>query len=462
MVPYFRLLYSSDTFKRNILQIRPATSSQFSTGSVVPAPTKAPSNVIIISDQQQSKQRGEQQPRKDRREEASRTSSLPSTPVQEGDINSSNAQSLSAAIPHMAEQMPDVSTFPPKATSQVRPVAQTPARFPDIQSFEQRQGGNIVIRDMREYQDRLQELQEQRKRLGQINDTTAEEVQKFSVLENNVHTQQATKEFLQEPPRRVKVSQSMEFPAMQRRLSGDTIDNSSGNLSSRGSTRAVSMENLSGSKSRLEMFTMDETERITYNPETESIVERERRLVRERDVAHRRAKGLELKDAPKSADVVEIVKVDAARNNTKPKKKVGDNSEKAMMRNYASGQLRNEIKQQRKREIDLKNEGKIRTTSEDHIDMPYVSRMQRQTSMEGLVDVRSAETVETTNASAPTSGDQVDAAPAAVVRRAKSTTENASERRKSSNPQESRIEAEIREMRQREEELRYIPCYTIL
>ncbi|XP_074641488.1 uncharacterized protein LOC141899215 [Tubulanus polymorphus] len=101
--------------------------------------------------------------------------------------------------------------------------------------------------------------------------------------------------------------------------------------------------------------------------EHETAVEKERRISVTRDAEYRRLRGLSVPLPPRTVKL----EVNIKPRPSAPVRKVSTETTDGL-RNLASSRLQMEIERERKRELDLKKEGKIRTTSEDHIGEPVL------------------------------------------------------------------------------------------
>lgn len=195
------------------------------------------------------------------------------------------------------------------------------------------------------------------------------------------------------------------------------------------------------------------------HPNQETPIEREIRLARERENELRRAKGLpELK--PEQRRLPSIDDSDRHRNfshnHSVPEP---DNS----IKRFASNRLQQEILTQRSREMELKEEGKIITTSEEHIQPLRYSEVTGQDRVDGTVKRNFKTPGQKANAhstdSVPNEAN-ANAVPShsgklAVGKKTHLSGGASFSYHEFKQTAESKIERELREMREREEELRW-------
>ena len=237
-------------------------------------------------------------------------------------------------------------------------------------------------------------------------------------------------------------------------------------------------------------------ERYSSTLRNETPVEREIRLAKEREDDLRKDKGLPPRQVlPDKSIPIELKNNEPVRPSYLFRKGEDDN-QRGTMRKISTVRLQKEIESERHRELTLRKEGKISTTSEERVGelMKYVEVIpppssfdSQQNKPKGVTPTRSAHKpitagVDTKSPASKTpllpqervieivssepiqnggaSRDEVDHAqersrPNENVRvRTPHSQSNGSITRKSYNATESKIEQELREMREREEELR--------
>lgn len=243
-------------------------------------------------------------------------------------------------------------------------------------------------------------------------------------------------------------------------------------LSAHENSRKNSVDDLEGSVKSLELE--ENTMNVSSNSDSatppstskssafinETPIEREIRLFREREAELRREKGYPTNEKPVAQQSTEA-KTDVSRiSKYHPKKK--NDLKGAAMKKIAASRLQQEIKQERSREETLRESGRINTTSEQWVgeNMKYkevsegpVKRnfvtMKKNTPAKELPESQLGET-ESSAKSMSTS--QKRNTPNFVIRTPKiSTTFSFQEARSNAG---SMIEQELKEMREREEELK--------
>ena len=312
------------------------------------------------------------------------------------------------------------------------------------------EGESLIAKELRELREREEDLQRQRQMFskgGSVTPKKEAEVSKPQVVEKKPSPAPIVK------PGTWQRDVSPFIQQKNRRESLNSLDSSQGTLKSQ-SDNGTGLDAQSSSNS----FCIEMME--------ETPIEREIRLARERENELRRAKGLpELplpKSSPKEPELPSPTSshVFSRHNPTAPN----------TMRRFASNRLQHEIIAQKQRELDLRKEGKIITTSEEHIEpLKYVSVIGHDKSTNSgkrnFVTRRSVtagsdrtddETASDTSSNASLTTGMQTPEPAAPARR-KVTPGSATTTfsyRESHQTAESKIERELREMREREDELR--------
>ena len=118
---------------------------------------------------------------------------------------------------------------------------------------------------------------------------------------------------------------------------------------------------------------IDETDSTNYVPRTETPVERDMRLARQRENELRCQRGLTPVSSPTSThnDTVTTRRSHASQPGTR-QGSGGAPGVGARLKRFSSGRLQSEIERDRQRELQLRDEGKITTMSEDRIAKPAV------------------------------------------------------------------------------------------
>ena len=127
----------------------------------------------------------------------------------------------------------------------------------------------------------------------------------------------------------------------------------------------------SGSNARLSFIT----------PRNETLIEREIRITRQREGSLRRVRGYPAVSQPTSVEVPVSGFGRRSPTSTSPRQDdkssgegrgIGTANDDVAMKRLATNRLRQEILRERKREVDLRNQGKIYTISEEHIERPLL------------------------------------------------------------------------------------------
>ncbi|XP_076462659.1 uncharacterized protein LOC143295010 isoform X2 [Babylonia areolata] len=196
-------------------------------------------------------------------------------------------------------------------------------------------------------------------------------------------------------------------------------------------------------------------------PKPETPIQREIRLARERENELRRVKGLpELKPEPQKQESLE--EKEGEDMVVTPRYHL--NQPDTTMRRFASDRLQQEILDQRNREMKLRQEGKIISTSEEHIQPLRYAEVIGHDQTDGLVkrNFRTPARRSSNASDGSASGESTprpQAAPhppkeSAGGKKSAGTGAVSFSYREFAQTAESKIERELREMREREEELR--------
>jgi hypothetical protein len=358
-----------------------------------------------------------------------------------------------------AESEVKVEIITPESQTQVNSAAPCPqdqepinmSKFPEVQSFEQRQSqNNVVIREIEEQEKRERELRDQRKSLGyKFDETDANKPVFDSYIEKNESNSSYNHDV---SPFKPGVPNHAPAPA-QRRSSLDSVSSSRSTASSHTQSDTAlrprhTVEPL--------LAEDDDVDNFRYRGDEhseETAVERTIRLQREREDEFRRSRGLAVEE-PKPKGHIKVDLSSKQRQNPDPGKK------SETLKKLSTSQLQREIARERQRELDLKAAGTIRTTSDEHMAVPVgftteqrnERRMSSSKSAPQIAPPKQESKSEPPQNAVPPVNDSGDVTDGGVVMRKVSKVTGAE--RKVTNPTESRIERELREMREREEELR--------
>ncbi|XP_041357628.1 microtubule-associated protein futsch-like [Gigantopelta aegis] len=324
-----------------------------------------------------------------------------------------------------------------------------------IQGY-QHEGESLIAKELRELREREDDLQRQRQMFnkgGSVTPKKEADVPKPQLVEKKPTPVPIVKEGTWQKDVSPFIQQKT------RRESLNSLDSSQGTLKSQ-SDNGMGLDAQSGSNS----FCIEITE--------ETPIEREIRLARERENELRRAKGLPELPLPKSSPKEPELPSTASSHVFSRHNVAAPNT----MRRFASNRLQHEIIAQKQRELDLRKEGKIITTSEEHIEpLKYVSVTgQEKSSGSGKRNFVTRRSVQGGSSSDRTDDETAsDSSSNASLTTGMQTPEQAAPPRRKVTPgsttttfsyreshqtAESKIERELREMREREDELRKLHC----
>ncbi|XP_052100516.1 uncharacterized protein LOC127734587 isoform X3 [Mytilus californianus] len=289
----------------------------------------------------------------------------------------------------------------------------------------QHEGESLIAKELREHREREEDLQKQRNTVHQSTRNTTK------VLEQEVPTVQKTTP--------TQKQQKTPTPTIQKQ----------------------SFNSFLSSQSPHSQNVQDESE-VTKKqaPKKETPIEREIRQARERENELRSQKGLPLLVDNSKAEKVERDSVTEEEEIHYSGRYNSSTNDTPSMRKFASSRLQNELAKQKEREMTYRKEGKIMTTSEEHIETP-MKFSEVPTKLTGPVKrnfvihkggsgkplVENGETESKDNITSPEPSKEEPKF------RLKSGGA-AFSYRESRQHAESKIEKELREMREREEELK--------
>ncbi|CAL1541341.1 unnamed protein product [Lymnaea stagnalis] len=360
------------------------------------------------------------------------------------------------------EQPPPETVVQPVSKAKVEDVNHNHKK--DV-SYEAHDGESIIARELRELKEREEEMRKMRNSLHgtQINDGeshAAPNNQKPSTLAvtSSQHTVQTS------PSPGHVVSQRDASPAQgtwQRDVSpfvSQKRRESQDSNSSHSTGRTPSESTPASRNVRVQPMVDDnDDEKPDYFKKTETPIEREMRLARERENELRRQKGLpELTpDSDYYSSYGTGSEASTSTTVVRPRS-IGQPSD--TMKKFASSRLQQEIMQQKEREVALRKEGKIISTSEEHIEpLKYM-----EVAGVDKVDGKEKRNFVTKRSSAAYSEPEVISSQQDVTSPAGQPNKRASvsgvgqlfSYKEFKQTAESKIERELREMREREEELR--------
>ena len=205
----------------------------------------------------------------------------------------------------------------------------------------------------------------------------------------------------------------------------------------------------------------DEDEELVIRPRQETVIEREVKLMRQREGSLRRVRGypvLSLKDTPVA---IEVSSQDEAA--VVGQKTTTDNE--IDMKRLATNRLRLEILRDRQREIDLRSQGKIHTTSAERIGPPAVLLDELKARELTAQHERKPRTAKSIQPSARSVGEDSSKWSSSVgsgvdQRQVHGVAARSGIKVASRTVGERLIEQEVRELRRREEELRSVLNHT--
>lgn len=202
-----------------------------------------------------------------------------------------------------------------------------------------------------------------------------------------------------------------------------------------------------------------EDSKKSYEPCSETPIEREIRLAREREDDFRRDKGLPVAD--RKAEQHHVVEPSKSTNSVRPVHLPSDNS---TLKRLTNNRLKQEIRKEIEREETLRKEGKISTTSDQRVGQPmkYVEvKDETDAAPKRNFLIKKREVSSSKLETPQKNGSVTPPSPHSPVTQSSKTTKRASlggsatfSYKETRQKAESKIEQELREMREREEELK--------
>lgn len=341
-----------------------------------------------------------------------------------------NGHSVFVAEQHIEE--PQVKAAP-APTQRSTPSANAPGMttsisYEDAISTYAHAGESMIARELREQKEREEELRRRwREELG---------------IESPLQNSEPDTPYNMPDPVQPRFQQ-------QRSVQKSTSEPPRGRTPENGVSAVENDSQVQRKSSRVQPLAVeDDRDPYRYVPQYETPIEREIRLAREREAEFRQMKGLGAEQTLKSDQQV-VLDVKAEGPVVRPQilHRKGDEpvQEKATMKRLAHSRLQQEIEVERQRELDLQRLGHISTLSDDRKGDParYVDVVAKESS---------PVTPTTTQAvsSSPAPVEEIES-PSTLVRK---VTKSPVDRSGQRSMGELKIEQELREMREREEELR--------
>lgn len=378
------------------------------------------------------------------------------TPVDE-DLVQQMPVSVQETVPTSPTSVATPDTLSePEDDARSRPEPRTRISYEEAIANASHEGESLIARELREAREREEELQRQRERLSGV-----------SVKPNqSPHTSKTPQSSTPMTPKETNRSSFAEVatPTYQNDVSPfketrrQSQDSASSHNTDKVTPKSVKVPAFGG---QLNYRTPERKDKNVKKPETP--IEREMRLARERENEYRISKGLPpLPDIKREIDNVEFEEEKEEVSFSKsPFLNHGNTFNRdASMKKFASSRLQKEINQQNQLEKKYREEGKIMSTSEDHVGALRYTELAPSDSMPAK---RNFSITRKSTSSLPTEPEtkQNGTADPQLTPKSQEPKFNRSVSsgvtftyKESRHKAESKIEQELREMREREEELR--------
>jgi hypothetical protein len=340
--------------------------------------------------------------------------------------------------------------------SEVKPEHKARISYEEAISSAAHDGESLIARELREAREREEELQRQRQLTANTNKAaTPKQAVTPSSVKQSVSNENIDN---QKPSYQKDVSPFKN----ERRQSTDSLSSGHSSEKPKNATpRGVRVTTFGGS-GKMANLTYKTPDKPKETKRQETPIEREIRLARERENEYRVSKGLPpLKDETKveynkDDDTKEEVTITKSSFFSPTQQSKGDNIQK-----FASSRLQKEINKQTALEKKYREEGKIKSTSEDHLGLLKYTDIATQE--QSSVPKRN---FSITRKNAPVTEQKQNGAPEPKPTKALTSDQPTPKfnrsvsggvtfsYKESRHKAESKIEQELREMREREDELR--------
>ncbi|XP_060082242.1 titin-like [Ylistrum balloti] len=340
----------------------------------------------------------------------------------------------------------------PEEAQEVESDPQSEISYEEAIGAYQHVGESLIARELREIREREEELQKMRETLSKPKPVkeSPKPVKESPISSSKQSVQKST------PQKSQPTKTNYLSPSVQNKVSSQSTPNKSIHVTM---TPPVTPQNQSDA----------------FPTKSETPIEKEIRLARERENELRRQKGLPEIAAPEPTVNVEPSPVSNGTDEdffttVSPYRNLRSSEKSAAMRNYGSSRLQRELEKQRIKEMAMKQEGTIKSTSEDHIQtLKYTEeKSDKPVKRNFNIQRRSISNMSNDSEKTPSEHSDTDSlkdlpiTPVALpkeevpnrFKRSISAGSNLFSYKETTQKAESKIEKELREMREREEELR--------